>query len=69
MNDLLKLAVEAHGGLKRWSRVEAVTAAASITGEIWRVKSKPDYLKSVNVEFPVLCRRNVARLSTAARRV
>ena len=47
MNDLLKLAVEAHGGLKRWSRVEAVTAAASITGEIWRVKSKPDYLKNV----------------------
>jgi hypothetical protein len=47
MNDLLNLAVEAHGGLKRWSRVEAVTAAASITGEIWRVKSKPDYLKKV----------------------
>ena len=30
MNDLLNLAVEAHGGLKRWSRVEAVTVAASI---------------------------------------
>jgi hypothetical protein len=45
MNDLLNLAVEAHGGLKRWSRVEAVTVAASITGEIWQTKSKPDYLK------------------------
>ena len=41
MNDLLNLAVEAHRGLKRWSRVEAVAVAASITGEIWRVKSKP----------------------------
>ena len=47
MNDLLSLAVEAHGGLKRWSRVEAVTVAASITGEIWQTKSKPDYLKNV----------------------
>jgi len=55
MNDLLNLAVEAHGGLKRWSRVEAVTAAASITGEIWRVKSKPDYLK--NVIFKVETKR------------
>ena len=47
MNDLLNLALEAHGGLKRWSRVEAVTVAASITGEIWQIKSKPDYLKNV----------------------
>jgi hypothetical protein len=27
--------------------VEAVTVAASITGEIWQTKSKPDYLKNV----------------------
>ena len=47
MKDLLNLAVETHGGLKRWSRVEAVTVAASITGEIWQTKSKPDYLKNV----------------------
>ena len=55
MNDLLNLAVEALDGLKRWSRVEAVTAAASITGEIWRVKGKPDYLK--NVIFKVETKR------------
>jgi hypothetical protein len=47
MNDLLNLAIEAHGGLKRWRRVEAVTVTASITGEIWQTKSKPDYLKNV----------------------
>lgn len=40
MHDLLNLAVEAHGGLKRWSRVEAVTVAASITGEIWQTKKQ-----------------------------
>jgi hypothetical protein len=50
MNDLLTFAVQAHGGLKRWSRVEAVTVAASITGETWKVKNKPDYLKNVLFE-------------------
>ena len=70
MNDLLNLALEAHGGLKRWSRVEAVTVAASITGEIWQIKSKPDYLKNVifnaetkrervTMEFPGQDKRSV----------
>jgi hypothetical protein len=43
MNDLVNFAVEAHGGLKRWSRVTTVAAAASITGETWKVKGTPDY--------------------------
>ena len=50
MNDLLDLAVEAHGGLDRWSKVETVTVAASVTGEIWKVRNKPDYLKNVIFE-------------------
>src|SRR5262249_33574696 len=55
MKDLLNFAIEAHGGLKRWSKVETVTVAASVTGEIWKVKSKPDYLK--NVIFAVETKR------------
>ncbi len=47
MSDLLDFALEAHGGVKRWSRVEAITVAASVSGEIWRDKSKIDYLKNV----------------------
>jgi hypothetical protein len=46
-NDLLKLAVEAHGGLDRWNKVKAMKVAASITGAIWFVKSKGDVLKNV----------------------
>jgi hypothetical protein len=70
MNDLLNFVVEAHGGLKRWSRVESVTVAASITGEIWQTKGKPDYLKNVifnagtkrervMMEFPGQAKRSV----------
>src|SRR5262245_2357946 len=50
MKCLLDFVVEAHGGLGRWSKVAAVTVAASVTGEIWKVKSKPDYLKNVIFE-------------------
>jgi hypothetical protein len=47
MNDLLKLAVKAHGGLDRWKRVKAIEAVASITGAIWEIKGKADFLEDV----------------------
>ena len=46
-SDLLDLAVKAHGGLDRWNKVKAIKVAASITGAIWYVKSKGDFLKNV----------------------
>ena len=46
-SDLLDLAVKAHGGLERWNKVKAIKVAASITGAIWFVKSKGDFLKNV----------------------
>jgi hypothetical protein len=47
MNDLLQLAVDAHGGLKRWDEISTIKVAASITGAIWFVKSQGDYLRDV----------------------
>ena len=47
MTDLLQLALGAHGGLDRWNKVKAIRVAASITGAIWYVKDKPDFLKDV----------------------
>lgn len=47
MNELLDLAVKAHGGLERWNHVASIEVAASITGAIWYVKGKPDVLKNV----------------------
>jgi hypothetical protein len=49
MNELLNLAVKAHGGLERWNKVKAIKVAAAITGGIWYVKGKGDFLKSVIV--------------------
>jgi hypothetical protein len=49
MNELLNLAVKAHGGLDRWNKVEAIKVVAAITGGIWYVKGKADFLKNVIV--------------------
>jgi hypothetical protein len=50
MNDLLGLAVAAHGGLDRWNQVNSIAADASITGALWHVKGKGDALKDVRLE-------------------
>jgi hypothetical protein len=47
MTELLNLAVKAHGGLDRWNKVKSIKVAASITGAIWLVKGKEDFLKNV----------------------
>ncbi len=47
MSELLDLAVKAHGGLDRWNRIKTIEVEASITGAIWYVKGKGDYLKNV----------------------
>jgi hypothetical protein len=50
MNDLLELAVAAHGGLERWNQVNSIAVDASITGALWHVKGKSDALKDVHLE-------------------
>jgi hypothetical protein len=49
MDDLLKLAIEAHGGLERWRQFNEVRAKASITGALWHLKGQPNVLKNVQV--------------------
>ena len=50
MDELLAQAVEAHGGLSRWNRLATLTATASITGALWRLKRTADLLTQVSVE-------------------
>jgi hypothetical protein len=50
MNELLELAVNAHGGLERWNQLKSVRASLSIAGGIFHLKGKPDVLKEVTIE-------------------
>jgi hypothetical protein len=47
VSDLLDIAVEAHGGMRRWNEVSSVKIDVSITGAIWFVKGQPDVLKDI----------------------
>src|ERR1700730_4870818 len=50
MNDLLQVAVNAHGRLERWNHLKTVKASVSITGAIWQLKGKPDVLQDISIE-------------------
>jgi hypothetical protein len=47
MTPLLQTAMDAHGGLKRWSEVRTIVVAASITGAIWGTKGQSNYLDNI----------------------
>jgi hypothetical protein len=49
MNDLLELAVKAHGGLDRWRQLTEITAHVSISGTLWSGKGHPDGLIDTRV--------------------
>jgi hypothetical protein len=42
MSDLLDLALDAHGGLKRWSGVRTLTAKLAAGGPFWGQQGFPD---------------------------
>jgi hypothetical protein len=42
MNDLSKLAIDAHGGLKRWNQVSATIEAG---GVLWELKEQGGFVQ------------------------
>jgi hypothetical protein len=40
MTELLDVAVEAHGGLGRWNRLNNIKAKLTVAGAIWEFKTK-----------------------------
>src|SRR6266478_4822053 len=62
MNSLLKFAIDAHGGLERWNELDYLTANLSVTGAIWHVKGKPDFLKDIHIELSLHAERLITHL-------
>jgi len=44
MNDLLALAIKAHGGLERWNSFTRLKTKLSVDGAIWHLKQQPGLL-------------------------
>ena len=51
MDSLLKLALEAHGGLNAWNKFESLQATVSIGGALWDQKQLPGLFKNTRVEL------------------
>lgn len=43
MNELLELAVSAHGGLDRWKRIRSIDVSLIISGQLLEVKGFPEH--------------------------
>jgi hypothetical protein len=50
MKNLLELALEAHGGLTRWSQLKTVTADLSVTGALWQIKGQAETWQQIRIE-------------------
>ncbi|KAA0099640.1 hypothetical protein CIW49_08575 [Mycolicibacterium sp. P1-18] len=57
MGDLLALAVEAHGGLRRWDQLTSAKGRFAIAGAIWDFKGVPGVLADVTVALDLRAER------------
>jgi hypothetical protein len=69
MTPLLQIAIEAHGGLKRWSEVRTMIVSASITGAIWAVKGQASYLNDIVMRVDTQQQRVVTDFPTQDKRL
>src|SRR5579863_4901316 len=67
MNDLLNLAMTAHGGLERWKQVRNMQAKVTLNRTLWRIKGRPDGL-SGPVDWTRVFLRRRSRLVTPKER-
>src|ERR1700733_4802484 len=51
LDNLLKLAIDAHGGLNAWNRLESLQANVSIGGALWDQKQLPGLFNNTRVEL------------------
>lgn len=51
MNDLLKLTIDAHGGLDNWKKYENVSARLKIGGVTWAFKQVPGIMDNISVKL------------------
>jgi hypothetical protein len=50
MNDLLQLAVDAHGGLDRWNSFDKVAVHILVSGVLWHAKGQDGVLSDTRIE-------------------
>jgi hypothetical protein len=67
MNELLAIALDAHGGLDRWNKLKGLSAGMSISGSTWVIKGQPDLFNNVRIEMPIREQHMVTHLNRTTR--
>jgi hypothetical protein len=62
MDKLLKLAVEAHGGLRSWNKLRRLTAKVSIGGALWDLKKLTGLFHNARIELELQQQQVVTHL-------
>ena len=63
MDSLLKFAIEAHGGLNAWDKLQSLHANGSIGGALWNQKQVPGLFENTRVELDLRYQHVVTHLA------
>src|SRR5437667_12876333 len=69
MNELLAIALDAHGGLDRWNKLKGLIAGMSISGSTWVIKGQPYLFNNVRIEMPIREQHMVTHLVDQGRKL
>lgn len=69
MDSLLKLALEAHGGLKTWNKLQSLRANGSIEGALWDQKQLPGLFKNTRIELKLQYQHVITHLADLGERI
>jgi hypothetical protein len=51
MDSLLKPALEAHGWLRTWNKLQSLHANVFVGGALWNMKQLPGLFKSIGIRY------------------
>jgi hypothetical protein len=69
LDSLLKLALEAHGGLQAWNKLRSLHANALIGGALWDQKQIPGLFKNTRVKLKLQYQQILTHLVDLGKRV
>jgi hypothetical protein len=69
LDNLLKLALEAHGGLSAWDKLQSLRANVSIGGALWDLKQVPGLFKNTRVDLKLRYQHIVTHLVNLDERI
>jgi hypothetical protein len=69
VDNLLQIAIEAHGGLNAWNQFESLRATVSIGGALWEQKGLPGLFNNSRIDLKLRQQQVITRLPDIGERI